>query len=180
MRRDAYTSGHSSRVAKYSRMIAERSGAGKEEQEEIYTIALLHDIGKIGIPIAIINKPARLTDQEYEIMKTHTTKGFSILEIIEEMPKLATGARSHHERYDGRGYPDHIAGDKIPKYARIISVADAYDAMTSRRSYREAMSQELVRREIEQGIGTQFDPMYAKIMLQLIDEDKDYTMREVQ
>jgi putative two-component system response regulator len=161
-------------------MIAERSGAGREEQDEIYTIALLHDIGKIGIPIAIINKPARLTDQEYEIMKTHTTKGFSILEIIEEMPKLATGARSHHERYDGRGYPDHIAGDKIPKYARIISVADAYDAMTSRRSYREAMSQELVRREIEQGIGTQFDPMYAKIMLQLIDEDKDYTMREVQ
>ncbi len=178
--KDAYTSGHSSRVAKYSRMIAERSGAGREEQDEIYTIALLHDIGKIGIPIAIINKPARLTDQEYEIMKTHTTKGFSILEIIEEMPKLATGARSHHERYDGRGYPDHIAGDKIPKYARIISVADAYDAMTSRRSYREAMSQELVRREIEQGIGTQFDPMYAKIMLQLIDEDKDYTMREVQ
>ena len=96
------------------------------------------------------------------------------------MPKLATGARSHHERYDGRGYPDHMAGEKIPKYARIISVADAYDAMTSRRSYREAMSQELVRREIEQGIGTQFDPMYAKIMLQLIDEDKEYTMREVQ
>ena len=178
--KDAYTSGHSERVAKYARMIAERSGATKEEQEEIYTIALLHDIGKIGVPIEIINKPARLTDGEYEIMKTHTTKGYSILRIIEEMPKLATGARSHHERFDGQGYPDHVAGEKIPKYARIISVADAYDAMTSRRSYRAAMPQARVRAEIAQGMGTQFDPTYAKIMLQLIDEDKDYTMRETQ
>ena len=178
--KDAYTSGHSERVAKYARMIAERSGATKEEQEEIYTIALLHDIGKIGVPIEIINKPARLTDGEYEIMKTHTTKGYSILRIIEEMPKLATGARSHHERFDGQGYPDHVAGEKIPKYARIISVADAYDAMTSRRSYRAAMPQARVRAEIAQGMGTQFDPAYAKIMLQLIDEDKDYTMRETQ
>ena len=178
--KDAYTSGHSARVAKYARMIAERSGAAQEEQEEIYTIALLHDIGKIGVPIEIINKPARLTDEEFKIMKTHTTKGYSILQIIEEMPKLATGARSHHEWYDGHGYPDHIAGTKIPEYARIISVADAYDAMTSRRSYRAAMPQDKVRSEIEQGMGTQFDPTYAKIMLQLIDEDKDYTMRETE
>lgn len=178
--KDAYTSGHSERVAKYARMIAARSGATQEEQEEIYTIALLHDIGKIGVPIEIINKPARLTDDEYKIMKTHTTKGYSILQIIEEMPKLATGARSHHERYDGNGYPDHIAGAKIPQYARIISVADAYDAMTSRRSYRAAMPQDKVRSEIEQGIGSQFDPTYANIMLQLIDEDKDYTMRETE
>ena len=177
--KDTYTSGHSERVAKYARMIAERSGATKEEQEEIYTIALLHDIGKIGVPNEIINKPARLTDREYEIMKTHTTKGYNILRIIEEMPKLATGARSHHERYDGHGYPDHVAGTDIPKYARIISVADAYDAMTSRRSYRAAMPKEKVRSEIEQGIGTQFDPVYAKIMLQLIDEDKDFVMREI-
>ena len=178
--KDAYTSGHSARVAKYARMIAERSGAPQEVQEEIYTIALLHDIGKIGVPIEIINKPARLTDEEFKIMKTHTTKGYSILQIIEEMPKLATGARSHHEWYDGHGYPDHIAGTKIPEYARIISVADAYDAMTSRRSYRAAMPQDKVRSEIEQGMGTQFDPTYAKIMLQLIDEDKDYTMRETE
>ena len=178
--KDAYTSGHSARVAKYARMIAERSGAPQEVQEEIYTIALLHDIGKIGVPIEIINKPARLTDEEFKIMKTHTTKGYNILQIIEEMPKLATGARSHHEWYDGHGYPDHIAGTKIPEYARIISVADAYDAMTSRRSYRAAMPQDKVRSEIEQGMGTQFDPTYAKIMLQLIDEDKDYTMRETE
>lgn len=176
--KDTYTSGHSERVAKYSCMIAERSGATKKELEELYTIALLHDIGKIGIPIAIINKPARLTDEEYRIMKTHTTQGYNILHIIEEMPKLADGARSHHERYDGKGYPDHVAGEKIPQYARIISVADAYDAMTSRRSYRAAMPQARVRSEIEKGMGTQFDPVYAKIMLQLIDEDKDYTMRE--
>jgi len=178
--KDTYTSGHSERVAKYARMIAERSGSTQEEQDEIYTIALLHDIGKIGVPIEIINKPARLTDDEFRIMKTHTTQGYSILNIIEEMPKLATGARSHHERFDGHGYPDHMAGEDIPKYARIISVADAYDAMTSRRSYRAAMPQAKVRAEIEQGIGTQFDPAYAKIMLQLIDEDKDYTMRETQ
>ena len=176
--KDAYTSGHSARVAKYARMIAERSGATQEEQEEIYTIALLHDICKIGVPIEIINKPARLTDDEYKIMKTHTTKGYNILHIIEEMPNLATGARSHHERFDGQGYPDHVAGASIPKYARIISVADAYDAMTSRRSYREAMSQDKVRSEIEQGMGTQFDPAYAEIMLQLIDEDKDFSLRE--
>lgn len=176
--KDTYTSGHSERVAKYARMIAERSGATREEQEEIYTIALLHDIGKIGVPIEIINKPARLTEDEFKIMKTHTTQGYSILHIIEEMPKLATGARSHHERFDGCGYPDQVAGQNIPKYARIISVADAYDAMTSRRSYRAAMPQDKVRQEIEQGMGTQFDPAYAKIMLQLIDEDKDFTLRE--
>ena len=116
--------------------------------------------------------------KEFEMIKTHPGRGAKILQNIEEMPKLAIGARWHHERFDGRGYPDGLSGEEIPEEARIIAVADAYDAMTSKRSYREPMEQAVVRREIENGIGSQFDPLYAKIMLQMIDEDIDYQMRE--
>ena len=176
--KDNYTKGHSSRVAEYARMIAARSGFSKPEQNEIYLMGLLHDVGKIGIPDEVINKPAKLTDEEFELIKNHPVIGNSILSSIKERPKLATGARWHHERYDGGGYPDGIVGEQIPKEARIIAVADAYDSMTSRRSYRDVMSQDKVRSEIEKGLATQFDPQYAKVMLQMIDEDTDYSMRE--
>ena len=176
--KDVYTNGHSSRVAEYAKMIAARSGFSGSEQEEIYLIGLLHDVGKIGMPDKVINKPSSLTPEEYELIKTHPVIGNSILSSIKERPKLATGARSHHERYDGGGYPDGLAGEQIPIEARIIAVADAYDAMTSRRSYREIMPQKEVRSEIENGIGTQFDPQFAKVMLQMMDEDPNYTMRE--
>lgn len=176
--KDNYTNGHSSRVAEYARMIAARSGFSKAEQNEIYLMGLLHDVGKIGIPDEVINKPAKLTDEEFELVKKHPVIGNSILSSIKERPQLATGARWHHERYDGGGYPDGIAGEQIPKEARIIAVADAYDAMTSRRSYRDVMSQDKVRSEIENGLATQFDPQYAKVMLQMMDEDTDYSMRE--
>ena len=178
--KDTYTNGHSSRVAKYAKMIAARAGYSPAAQNEIYMMGLLHDVGKIGVPDDVINSPGKLTDEEYEKIKEHPVIGGKILESIKERPKLATGARWHHERYDGSGYPDGIAGDQIPEEARIIAVADAYDAMTSRRSYRSVMPQDKVRGEIARCSGTQFDPRFAEIMLYMIDEDKDYTMRETE
>ena len=176
--KDTYTNGHSSRVADYARMIAEQAGFTSEAQEEIYMIGLLHDVGKIGVPDAIINKPSKLTDEEYEVIKSHPILGEKILKRISEFPKLLTGARYHHERYDGRGYPDGLKGKDIPVEARIIAVADAYDAMSSRRSYRDVLPQAQIRAEMEEGKGTQFDPVFADIMLSMIDSDAEYQMRE--
>jgi putative two-component system response regulator len=176
--KDAYTKGHSGRVAEYSREIAKRAGYSADKQEEIYMMGLLHDVGKIGVPDAVINKPGKLTDEEYEKIKTHPGRGAKILENIEEMPQLAVGARWHHERYDGRGYPDGLAGENIPEEARIIAVADAYDAMTSNRSYRGLIPQDVVKSEFEKGTGTQFDPRFAAIMLEIIKEDVDYKLHE--
>ena len=176
--KDAYTNGHSGRVALYSREIAHRLGYPIQKERQIYMMGLLHDIGKIGVPDAIINKPERLTDEEYANIKTHTVKGAKILKNIVEMPSLVTGARWHHERYDGRGYPDSLSGDDIPEEARIIAVADSYDAMSSRRSYRGIMPQEAVRQEIVKGKGTQFDPAIADVMISMIDEDRDYLLKE--
>ena len=176
--KDTYTNGHSRRVATYAREIARRYGYSPKREKDIYMMGLLHDIGKIGIPDAIINKPARLTDEEYSTIKLHSVMGAKILKNIAEMPLLVTGARWHHERYDGHGYPDGLAKEDIPEEARIIAVADAYDAMTSRRSYRDVMSQDDVMSEIEKGMGTQFDPTFAKAMLSIMDEDVNYTLRE--
>ncbi|MBR5741007.1 MAG: HD domain-containing protein, partial [Firmicutes bacterium] len=176
--KDEYTNGHSARVAKYSRMIASRAGYSESRRNEIYMMALLHDVGKIGIPDEVIRKPGKLTEEEYGLIKSHPVIGSRILGNIKERPELATGARWHHERFDGSGYPDGLAGETIPEEARIIAVADAYDAMTSRRSYRDVMTQEKVRSELEEGSGTQFDPQFAKIMIRLIDEDKAFTLRE--
>lgn len=176
--KDNYTNGHSGRVAKYTREIARRFGYSQKRQDEIYMMGLLHDVGKIGVPDAVINKPAKLTEEEYAQIKTHPVMGDRILKNIRERPKLAVGARWHHERYDGTGYPDGLSGDIIPEEARIIAVADAYDAMTSRRSYRGILPQDIVRNEIKKGKGKQFDPAFADIMLTMIEEDKDYILRE--
>ncbi len=176
--KDKYTKGHSQRVAMYAREIAKRYGYDDEKQDDIYFAGMLHDIGKIGIPNEIINKTGKLTDEEYEMIKTHPVIGAEILSNISEIPNIAVGARWHHERYDGKGYPDGLKEKDIPELARIIGVADAYDAMTSKRSYRDVLSQKIVRAEIEKGIGTQFDPVFAKIMLEMIDEDKSYDMHE--
>lgn len=176
--KDRYTNGHSSRVAEYSREIASRCGYSEKEQNEIYIIGLLHDVGKIGVPDAIINKKDRLDAAEYEIIKKHPVIGTQILETIKEMPNLSNGARWHHERYDGKGYPDGLAGEDIPEVARIIAVADAYDAMTSHRSYRDTLPQDVVRAEMIKCRGTQFDPVFADVMVSIIDEDKDYQLRE--
>ena len=140
--------------------------------------ALLHDVGKIGVPNAIINKQDKLTQDEYDVIKTHPVIGKQILINITQTPNISDGANFHHERFDGSGYPRGLSGTDIPDIGRIIAVADAYDAMTSKRSYRDILPQDKVRSEIENGIGTQFDPVYAKIMLDMIDEDKDYKMKE--
>ncbi len=176
--KDSYTNGHSGRVAEYAKEIAKRSGYQEKQQEDIYMMGLLHDVGKIGIPDAVINKPARLTDEEYDIIKNHPAMGARILGSIREKRHLADGARWHHERYDGSGYPDGLKGEDIPEVARIIAVADAYDAMTSHRSYRRPLSQAVVKEELEKGMGTQFDPRFAKIMIGMIEEDTEYRLRE--
>lgn len=176
--KDAYTTGHSGRVANYSREIAKRAGYDENGQDSVYLMGLLHDVGKIGVPDNVINKPDKLTVEEYEQVKKHPAVGKRILENIKKMPGLSVGERWHHERYDGTGYPDGLKGEDIPEGARIIAIADSYDAMTSNRSYRKALPQAEVRAEIEKGRGTQFDPRLADIMLQMIDEDTEYKMRE--
>lgn len=176
--RDRYTNGHSQRVAKYAMELARRMGKTENEQKEIYYAALLHDVGKIHVPDAIIHKPSKLSEEEFAHIRLHPISGYYILKDIDEMDMIARGSRWHHERYDGNGYPNGLAGDGIPEVARIIGVADAYDAMTSNRSYRQIMPQERVREEIENGKGTQFDPQIADIMLEMIDEDVLYQMKQ--
>lgn len=174
--KDTYTNGHSARVAEYSKSIARHYGYSDSRQDEIYMMGLLHDIGKIGVPDEVINKTGRLTDAEFELIKKHPVIGSNILKTIKDRPQLVIGARWHHEKFGGGGYPDGLSGLDIPEEARIIAVADAYDAMTSNRSYREIMPQEKVREEIIKGSGKQFDPVFANIMIKMIDDDSDYTM----
>ncbi|MCR4890982.1 MAG: HD domain-containing protein [Lachnospiraceae bacterium] len=176
--KDRYTNGHSRRVAEYSEMIAREAGKSDEECEKIYFTALLHDVGKIGVPIDILSKKGRLTDEEFEKIKEHPVIGGQILSSIRKSPWLSIGARYHHERYNGRGYPEGLKGEDIPEIARIIAVADSYDAMTSNRSYRNAIPQHIVREELVKGMGTQFDPEFAKIMVHMVDLDTEYKMQE--
>lgn len=176
--RDRYTNGHSQRVAKYALELSKRMGKTEAERREIYYAALLHDVGKIHVPDAIINKPSKLSDEEFSYIKLHPISGYYILKDIDEMALIAQGSRWHHEKYAGNGYPNGFAGRDIPEVARIIGIADAYDAMTSNRSYRKIMPQNQVRAEIEKGKGTQFDPEIADIMLRMIDEDAGYQMKQ--
>lgn len=176
--KDHYTNGHSNRVAIYSAELARRLGKSEAEQQQIFRMGLMHDIGKIGVSEDILNKTSRLTDEEFAQIKRHTVIGSEILASITEMPGLATGARSHHEKFDGSGYPDGLSGKDIPEAARIICCADCYDAMTSTRTYSQPMAQEKVRGEFIRCSGKQFDPEIALCMVQMIDDDKDYTMNE--
>ena len=175
--KDEYTKGHSSRVAEYARMIAKRSGFSDARQDEIYMLGLLHDVGKIGIPNGLLNKPGTLTDDEFAQIRKHSAMGASILKNIENDPKFEQCAMYHHERYDGTGYPTGIKCTEIPDEARIIAVADAYDAMSSDRSYRSHLTQDEIKNELELGMGTQFDPKFAGIMLAIVEEDKEYRYR---
>ena len=176
--KDRYTNGHSIRVADYAVRIAKQLGKSKEEQQIIYYSGLLHDVGKIRVPEDIINKPGKLTPEEFEHIKLHPVTGYQIIKDIYDDKMLALGVKYHHERYDGKGYPNGLSGENIPEIARIIGVADTYDAMASNRSYRKALPQEKVREEIVNGKGTQFDPQIADIMLQMIDEDTEYKLKE--
>ena len=167
--KDHYTNGHSARVAKYAKELAKELGKSEKEWEDIYSLGLLHDVGKIGVPEEILNKKGKLTNEEFAEIKKHTVAGYNILSTITEIPGLSTGARWHHERYDGKGYPDGLKGEEIPEEARIICVADCYDAMTSKRVYSTPKSKEEVRTEIIRCSGTQFDPKIAEKMIALID-----------
>ena len=149
-----------------------------DEIEEIYYAGLIHDVGKLGIDNKIINKSGKLTDEEYAEIKRHPDFGYEILKGISVKGKFADGAMCHHERIDGKGYPEGLTGDKIPLLAKIIAVADAYDAMTSKRSYRDVLPQAAVREQIEKGSGTQFDARVAHIMLDMIDADTEYKLRQ--
>ena len=174
--KDSYTKGHSMRVAEYSAILADALGWKEEEVQNIKYIALLHDIGKVGIPDNILNKPGKLTEMEFSIIKSHTTIGGDILREIETIPHVDSGAKYHHERYDGTGYPCGISGKDIPEVARIIGIADAYDAMNSKRVYRDSMSPEVIRRELVNGKGKQFDPEFLDVFLTLLDEGKLHTV----
>lgn len=168
--KDPYTQGHSLRVAEYARLIAGKMGYSDTEQERVYWIGMLHDIGKIGITDVILQKPGRLDNMEYSTIQTHVDIGGMILKDFKALPDITDGAQYHHERWDGKGYSKHLAGKEIPEIARIICIADSFDAMTSPRVYRKALSVEFAKNELVKCSGTQFDPDIVPIMIRLIDE----------
>ena len=167
--KDEYTNGHSFRVANYTAMLAKELGYSNEITEKYYRIALLHDIGKIGVPDSVLNKHGKLTDEEFELIKSHTTKGYEALKGISVMPELAVGAGFHHERPDGKGYPQHLKDNEIPKVAKIIAVADTFDAMYSTRAYRARMNFDKVVEIIKEAAGTQLDSDVVAAFLRLAD-----------
>ncbi len=170
--KDVYTNGHSKRVAEYTKLIAERMGFEGEDLDRIYYVALLHDCGKIGVPDNILRKPGRLTDEEFEVIKSHTLRGGQILIRFKSLKDVHEGALYHHEKYDGRGYPEGRAGEDIPLIARMICVADSFDAMNSNRVYRNKLTKDTIINKIEINKGKQFDPAIADVFLNLIKEGK--------
>lgn len=167
--KDRYTNGHSFRVSRYSMALAEKLGWDEREIKILGIEGLLHDIGKIGVPDAVLNKPGRLTDEEFKIIQSHTLVGDTILKQSGSLTDAAQVARHHHERYDGRGYPDGLKGEAIPMHARLVAVADAYDAMRSDRIYRKGLPADVVRSEMVKGRATQFDPKLLDEFLLLMD-----------
>ena len=166
--KDPYTNGHSKRVANYTRLIAKEFGYSGEELDRIYYIALLHDCGKIGVPDNILRKPGRLNEEEFNVIKSHTVQGGEILKSFKSLENVGEGALYHHERYDGKGYPEGRKGEDIPFIARMICVADSFDAMNSNRVYRKKLTKENIVSEIEENRGSQFDPKVADVMLRLL------------
>ena len=170
--KDPYTHGHSLRVTMYSLILAKNLNLDDTTLEEIETAGLLHDIGKIGIPQKILCKPDKLTDEEYELMKSHPARAEKMLMGIKKLTVVSNWLRCHHERWDGKGYPYGLKGEEIPISGRIIALADTYDAMTSTRSYRKALSHETAIEEIKKCAGTQFDPVLAELFIKCSDEIK--------
>ncbi len=173
--KDRYTKGHSVRVAQYCLAMAKRLAWSKQDCLNLYYTALMHDIGKIGIPDTILNKPVKLTDEEYRLIRNHTTMGANILRPITMVPQICDGAKYHHERYDGKGYPCGLKGDDIPYVARIIGIADAYDAITSNRIYEKAQVTDYAVNELKKGRGTQFDPYLTDVFLEIIQSGFEFT-----
>jgi putative nucleotidyltransferase with HDIG domain len=163
--KSTYTCGHSERVAEIALAIAKVLGLTESEQMRIHIGAHLHDIGKIGIPDSILNKPGKLTDIEYETMKTHPTIGYHIVSKIRVLKPMADIVWHHHERMDGKGYPDGLKGDKISLASRIVAIADTFDAMTSQRAYREKLSMDEAIAELKRHRGTQFDAAIIDVVI---------------
>ena len=170
--KDSYTKGHSVRVSEYSARLAKELGWSEDKIGNLRYVALLHDIGKVGIPDSVLNKPGKLNEIEFSVIKSHTSIGGDILKDIKTIAGVSLGAKYHHERYDGKGYPTGVAGEDIPEIARIICIADAYDAMNSKRIYRDNLSKDEIYSQLENGKGTQFDPKLTDLFLKLLDEDK--------
>ena len=168
--RDSYTYGHSARVAAYSGEIARRMKMSRNEIQTVHYMGLMHDCGKVGVPDDILKKPGKLSEEERKIIQSHTVVGGKVLEDFTAIPELRQGALYHHERYDGKGYPEGLKGEEIPLFARIICVADCYDAMSSRRCYRNALSEELIIRELQENAGKQFDPGIVPYMIEMIQD----------
>ncbi len=168
--KDPYTRGHSKRVAMYAAEIAKRMGLSEDEIQNIYYAGLLHDAGKISIPDAVLNKPGKLTDEERALIQNHTVAGGKMLKQLSSIRGIRETALYHHERYDGTGYPEGLKGDSIPLYARIVGVADSYDAMSSNRVYRRHLNKDDIIEEIQKGSGTQFDPEILKYMVDMIND----------
>ncbi|MDX9702611.1 MAG: CHASE2 domain-containing protein [Candidatus Auribacterota bacterium] len=171
--KDPYTAGHSERVTAIAGLIAQEIGFGAQDQEDLRIAAILHDIGKIGISEQILCSKQRLTDEEFVIIKSHPGKGADILQHVSEFAHLIPGVRHHHERYDGRGYPDGLSGENIPLKARIIAVADTFDAITSNRTYRQKNNFEFAIEEIKKCSGSQFDPKIVEVFLKCYDKYKN-------
>ncbi len=167
--KDKYTNGHSFRVSAYSVALAEKLGWSEDEVKALHYEALLHDIGKIGVPDSILNKPGRLTDDEFSVIKSHAAVGGDILAESGELKGASDTARHHHEKYGGGGYPEGLSGKSIPLHARVVSIADAYDAMHSDRIYRKGLPKDVIRKELTDGRGTQFDPDLLDAFLVLFD-----------
>ncbi len=170
--KDPYTRGHSSRVSDYSVEVAKALGWNEDRVSNLRFCAILHDIGKIGVPDSILNKPQRLTDVEYDIIKSHTTMGGDILKGRVNIGLAEDVARSHHERYDGKGYPRGLKGEEISEEARIVAIADSFDAMSSNRVYRKACDTEHIHKELIEGKGRQFDPEFVDVFVELWDNGK--------
>lgn len=169
-KKDNYTCRHSDRVADICLKLGKKLGKNTSEQKALYYAALLHDVGKIGIPDDVIHKTSRLSNEEFETIKGHPVIGSEILNMITEIPEIDVGAKYHHERFDGRGYPEGLVGENIPEIARIVAVADCFDAMTSQRTYNNPMDLRQAREQFVLGSGTQFDPVCAQKMIEIIDE----------
>lgn len=166
--KDTYTRGHSVRVATYAREIAKGLGLPQQDVDNIYYAGLLHDAGKIGIPDAILNKPGKLTEEERQIINAHTTNGVKMLRHFTVIDGIQETALTHHERFDGTGYPNGKKGKMIPLYGRIVCVADSYDAMASDRVYRKHLPEDKILEELRRNSGTQFDPEIVAVMIELI------------
>ena len=177
--KDSYTRGHSDRVSEYSVLIGEKLGLQAEQIKTLRIGGLFHDIGKIGIPDSILLKPAKLTDEEYSQIKNHPSIGAHILGSAAIFQDIIPIVKHHHERYDGNGYPSKLKGEEIPYLARIAAVADTFDAMTSRRSYRGPIDVEHVKEEIKRCEGTQFDPQIAEVFIEILNNDFD-KIKEIQ